>query len=77
MEGINRALGEPAVNAVKGGRKGGGAALTPAGRQLVQLYRAIEMRVQAVALLERRKLQRIVQPEKTSSQSRGQLKRSG
>jgi molybdate transport system regulatory protein len=71
IEGINRALGEPAVSAVKGGRKGGGAALTPAGRQLVQLYRAIEMRVQAVALLERRELQRIVQPEKTSSQSRG------
>jgi molybdate transport system regulatory protein len=71
IEGINRALGEPAVSAVKGGRKGGGAALTPAGTQLVQLYRAIEMRVQAVALLERRELQRIVQPEKTSSQSRG------
>jgi len=27
IEGINKALGEPAVSAVKGGRKGGGAAL--------------------------------------------------
>jgi molybdate transport system regulatory protein len=47
IEGINRALGEPSVSAVKGG----GAALTPAGRQLVQLYRAIEIRVQAVAAI--------------------------
>ena len=36
IKGINKALGEPAVSAVKGGRKGGGAALTPAGTQLVQ-----------------------------------------
>jgi molybdate transport system regulatory protein len=71
IEGINKALGEPAVSAVKGGRKGGGAALTPAGTQLLQLYRAIEMRVQAVALPERRELQRIAQPKRYPSKTGG------
>ena len=77
IKGINKALGEPAVSAVKGGREGGGAALTPAGTQLVQLYRAIEMRVQAVALPERRELLRTCTRKRYPSKNRGQLKRSG
>jgi molybdate transport system regulatory protein len=61
IRGINKALGAPAVIAVKGGREGGGAALTPAGIQLVQLYRAIEVHAQAVALPERGELLRLFQ----------------
>jgi molybdate transport system regulatory protein len=71
IEGINKALREPAVSAVKGGPRGGGAALTPAGMQFVKLYRAIEMRVQAVALPERRELQRIAQPKRYPSKTGG------
>jgi len=57
---INNALCEPAVSAVKGGRKGGGAALTPVGTQLVQLYREIEVHAQSVTVLERGALLRLM-----------------
>jgi molybdate transport system regulatory protein len=59
---INNALCEPAVNAEKGGRKGGGAALTPVGEQLVRLYREIELRAHSVTVLERRAFLRLVRP---------------
>lgn len=42
VEEINEALREPAVTAAMGGRRGGGAIVTPAGARLVQHYRAIE-----------------------------------
>src|SRR6201997_5038797 len=44
VEEINHALREPAVAAETGGRRGGGAVVTPAGEQLVGLYRTIESR---------------------------------
>jgi molybdate transport system regulatory protein len=68
IRGINKALGAPAISAVKGGRKGGRAALTSIGIQLVQLYRAIEVHAQAAALPERGELARLVQPKRTSIQ---------
>jgi molybdate transport system regulatory protein len=42
VEEINRTLREPAVTAETGGVRGGGATLTPVGKQVVGLYRAIE-----------------------------------
>ena len=42
VEQLNDALEEPAVTAAPGGRRGGGATLTPVGKQLVALYRSIE-----------------------------------
>ena len=42
VEEINHALREPAVAAETGGRRGGGAVVTPAGEQLVGHYRTIE-----------------------------------
>lgn len=42
VEQINEALAQPAVTAAPGGRQGGGAALTPAGAELIALYHAIE-----------------------------------
>src|ERR1700758_2392115 len=42
VEEITRALRGPAVAAATGGPRGGGAVVTPAGEQLVGLYRTIE-----------------------------------
>ena len=42
VEQINDALQEPAVTAATGGRQGGGAALTPSGERVIELYRSIE-----------------------------------
>lgn len=42
VDALNRLLGSPAVTTATGGAGGGGAALTPAGRALMDDYRAIE-----------------------------------
>lgn len=42
VEQINDGLLEPAVTAVSGGAGGGGAILTPVGKRIIELYRAIE-----------------------------------
>jgi molybdate transport system regulatory protein len=63
IDAINKALQEPAVNTHSGGLKGGGAALTPLGIKLVELYRAIEERAQAVGLPEREALHRLMRPK--------------
>ena len=42
IEAMNAAAGEPVVERVTGGRKGGGTTLTPYGARLVAMYRAIE-----------------------------------
>jgi molybdate transport system regulatory protein len=49
VEQINTALAQPAVTAAPGGRQGGGAALTPSGLELIELYRAIEATASASA----------------------------
>ena len=42
IEAMNAAAGEPVVERVTGGRKGGGTTLTPYGARLVAMYRVIE-----------------------------------
>ena len=42
MRSLNEALREPALESAKGGRHGGGAALTDTGRSLVRAYRSTE-----------------------------------
>jgi molybdate transport system regulatory protein len=49
VEQVNATFGGPAVEASAGGRQGGGAALTPLGRDLVAAYRAIEDAAAAAA----------------------------
>ena len=49
VDEINRTLGEPAVKAETGGARGGGAAVTPTGEQVVDLYRSIETRARTAA----------------------------
>ena len=42
LQTMNRCFAEPLVAAARGGNRHGGAALTPAGRQVLRLYRRME-----------------------------------
>ncbi|WP_338119030.1 winged helix-turn-helix domain-containing protein [Paracraurococcus ruber] len=46
---LDTILGEEVVARAPGGRKGGGAALTEAGRRLIARYRAVEAAAQSAA----------------------------
>ena len=54
VEDLNRSLGTPVVETAAGGSGGGGAVLTPAGKAVVERYRAIEV---DTALAARKHLQ--------------------
>ena len=54
VEDLNRASGTPVVETAAGGSGGGGAVLTPAGKAVVERYRAIEI---VSALAARKHLQ--------------------
>jgi molybdate transport system regulatory protein len=62
VEEINRALRRPAVTAETGGRRGGGAIITPVGERVVGLYRAIEAHARAAASAEFRTIAKLVRP---------------
>src|SRR6516165_5476115 len=62
VEEINRALRRPAVTAETGGRRGGGAIITPVGERVVGLYRAIEVHARAAASAEFRTIAKLVRP---------------
>jgi molybdate transport system regulatory protein len=59
VEDVNRSFGSRLVAASKGGDKGGGAALTEAGRRVLDLYRAIETKSRRAALKELEALHRL------------------
>ena len=58
IDNLNRTFRGPVVTARPGGKRGGGARLTPFGRMLVTRYRAIERRSQTAAARELAALQR-------------------
>jgi len=60
VEEINKALRQPAVAAATGGRQGGGAAITPAGEEIIVLYRAVERAAHAGATREFRALDKLI-----------------
>jgi molybdate transport system regulatory protein len=62
VEEINRALRRPAVAAETGGRRGGGAVITPVGERVVGLYRTIEDHARAAAIGEFRTIAKLVRP---------------
>jgi molybdate transport system regulatory protein len=66
VEQVNQALREPAVTAETGGRSGGGAALTPVGQRVVNLYRAIETQARTAAGGEFRAMGKLVRSEKSA-----------
>lgn len=45
MQSLNRSLASPASLAIRGGRQGGGAIVTPTGRALIRVYRRTEAKV--------------------------------
>jgi molybdate transport system regulatory protein len=66
VEEINHALREPAVAAETGGRSGGGAALTPVGQKVIDLYRAIESNARSAASGEFRAIGKLVRQDEAS-----------
>lgn len=56
---INDSFDEPLVEAQTGGRAGGGAALTPRGRELIRHYRAIERKALSATATHLKALQAI------------------
>lgn len=49
LESLNGSFAEPVATTAKGGKGGGGAKLTPFGRQLVRAYRGLDADIQARA----------------------------
>jgi molybdate transport system regulatory protein len=45
MQSLNESLSSPASLAARGGRRGGGATVTPTGRALIRAYRRTEAKV--------------------------------
>jgi molybdate transport system regulatory protein len=66
IEGIDKILCRPAVSGLAGGRNGGGTTLTPVGRQLILLYRAIEGRAQVATLAQTEALDGLARTEETN-----------
>ena len=60
VEEINNALREPAITAATGGQHGGGAMLTPMGKEIITLYRAVEHRAKTSANGEFRALEKLM-----------------
>ena len=58
VEEMNRMFSTPLVVARPGGVGGGGAQLTEAGRQVVALYRAAELKMRAGAKVEIARMER-------------------
>ncbi|HEX3140016.1 MAG TPA: winged helix-turn-helix domain-containing protein [Rhizobacter sp.] len=57
---LNQALHTPAVDSAKGGQHGGGSALTPVGRQLIDTYRRIENTAEKACAADVKRLMRMV-----------------
>lgn len=61
VDQLNQALVSPAVSTATGGAHGGGATLTPVGRELVTRYRAIESTAMMAAAKDIAALRRLVE----------------
>jgi molybdate transport system regulatory protein len=57
VDDMNRCFRAPVVATQGGGAKGGGATLTPFGRELIEKYRAIETRATAASAAQLRALE--------------------
>ncbi|RYX88647.1 MAG: LysR family transcriptional regulator [Comamonadaceae bacterium] len=62
VDELNKALVSPAVTTAAGGARGGGAALTPVGIEIVQRYRAIESSAKLATAKEVAALMRLLLP---------------
>jgi molybdate transport system regulatory protein len=64
VEQINAALKQPAVTGASGGRRGGGATVTLVGKEVIELYRAIEGAAGKSTANEVRALERLARKDK-------------
>lgn len=62
VESMNRCFRRPLVEAAKGGKRGGGAQLTPAGEEVLAQYRRMEVKAAKAIAAELRALQRLAAP---------------
>ncbi len=74
VEQINAALREPAVTGVTGGRRGGGAVVTPVGERIVKIYRSIETGARKSAAGEFRAVEKLMRKDKRKAKSGGRVK---
>ncbi len=49
LDSLNKGFGEPVFETTTGGRRGGGARVTPFGKRLVDRYRALEASIERLA----------------------------
>jgi molybdate transport system regulatory protein len=64
VEQINAALAEPAVTGVTGGKRGGGAVVTPSGERIIKIYRSIENAARKSVAGEFRAVEKIMRKDK-------------
>jgi molybdate transport system regulatory protein len=60
VDTMNRCFKSPIVEAEAGGKRGGGTRLTPTGRDVVRLYRAIERKAAKAGVSETADLNRLL-----------------
>jgi molybdate transport system regulatory protein len=70
VDDMNRCFREPAVVTQPGGARGGGAALTPFGAELIEKYRAIESEAAAAATAQIRALEASLRKRPRRAQKR-------
>ena len=59
-EALNRDFGQPVVATAIGGKRGGGARVTPFGRRIVRRYRAMEEKASAAIAPDLRRFSRYI-----------------
>ena len=60
LDELNRSLRQPAIVTAQGGSRGGGAALTPTGRAVIENYRAAERKALAAGRPQLARLLRLM-----------------
>jgi molybdate transport system regulatory protein len=63
LDSMNQAFTQPVVSAASGGAKGGGATLTAFGADVLERYRRIQERAEAVANADLAALKRFAKPD--------------
>ncbi len=68
VDALNESFSQPVVLTATGGRRGGGASVTPFGRQLIRRYREMEDKASAAIVKDLRRFTRLL---KRQSVARG------
>jgi molybdate transport system regulatory protein len=70
IDDLNHCFREPVVTTQPGGNRGGGAALTPFGRDLIKKYRAVETQATGAAKRQLRDLENALRARGRAAQKR-------